>query len=697
MKIRRDLILAACILPVMIFGDARAARGAERIEELIPEDAWGAVLIERVSRAVPPALLNPILEAMAPDEKPRRAVLDLVKSVPGPVLIGLLPPSKGSDDPTVFVVVEWGKDAAAFDTWMEGKLLPALREIGARNAARLKLEKDGAIRKVTGAPGSGPPFSYTIKDGRMVGATDPLIPLRWSKGQWPERRWVNLPGVKRLIGDLPRSSTLRAYVNPAALARLIPKPERNTIDELLLTILAPEDLEAVSVDASWEPAGIALRATLALASEPKGVARVLAHPGSAATELGAFPADFVALGRVGWGSLADWIDGAFSLCDRFDPAISAEFRAELEDFKKETGVDFYDDVLGNLVGEAAFGVRVDFGRRNPIGWASVSPLRDEAAFARAVEKLTGHFGLTFDNKQVAGTAVRVATQTRPFAMVVHAGRLIVASDAETAAEIAAQVGKGGGANPLGETLRACQAALPGPQSFCTLVDLGLLFKKAPLIGMAVGPKYAGLLARGSVGLALAGEGRVARLELRWSMGESSERRPQRKSGPDGEEVADAGESEDMQAVAIVAGLLTDSLVNARTQAKRTISMANMRAMGQALHIYSQERKGGGFPATLREAAAMLGEERAYLRMLTSPYDGEGPATADEIERKAYLIYRPGLSPSSDPGEIIMAERSTGDRGGANFLFVDGHVEFIPEPRANELIRLIEDGAESVRR
>jgi prepilin-type processing-associated H-X9-DG protein len=239
--------------------------------------------------------------------------------------------------------------------------------------------------------------------------------------------------------------------------------------------------------------------------------------------------------------------------------------------------------------------------------------------------------------------------------------------------------------------------LPAPQSFCTLVDLGLLFKKAPLIGMAVGAKYAQLLARGSLGLALSCEGRVARLELRWTMQDAGARQPRRDSEAGGGEIADAGEGQDMEAVAVVAGLMTESLVKARAEAKRTVSMANMRAFGQALYLYAQAGGRRDFPPSLKEAGAMLGDEQAYLRMLTSPYDGEGPASVDEIDRKAYLIYRPGLSPSSNPEEIVMAERSPGDRGGANFLFVDGHVEFIAEPRASQIIRLIEQGAESVRK
>ncbi|MBK8269101.1 MAG: hypothetical protein IPK83_12660 [Planctomycetes bacterium] len=61
------------------------------------------------------------------------------------------------------------------------------------------------------------------------------------------------------------------------------------------------------------------------------------------------------------------------------------------------------------------------------------------------------------------------------------------------------------------------------------------------------------------------------------------------------------------------------------------------------------------------------------------------------------MYRPGLNHNSPPDEIVLAEKAIFAGNGANFLFVDGHVEFIAEPRASEIIEQIKSGAESVKR
>jgi len=677
-----------CTLVVVIsLAAPGSAFAADRLEDAIPDDAWAALHVERASRALPPTLLRPIVDALADDPKARDAMFNVVQSIPGPFLLGLLPPPEGENDPTIFLVMDLPNGSRDPDELVEKSILPAIRLLGGPTPIELKLERDGAIRHVRHAR-SKSTFAYTVKDARLVGATDPTIPLRWSRGQWPEKRWVEQPGVKKMIGALPRDPAARILVNATGLTRLIPKPKRNSAEELALTVLAPEDVQAAAIDFSWEPYAISTRAHLALVAEPQGLAKVLAQPGGSPTLLGAFPPDFVALGRVGWTSLGGLVDGAYTLCDRFDPAISAEFRAELAEFKKESGVDFHADILSNL-GEAAFGVRVDFARKNPIGWATVFPLRDDAAFSAALDKLIAHFDLTFTDKSVAGIPTRLATQTYPFALAIHERRLILASDPETAADVAAQIGKGS-SEPTGANLKDCLAALTAPQSFCTLVDLELLFKKVPLIAMAIGPDLAGLFGRGTVGLALSGSDQLVKLELRWSMLGAGQRRPAKK--PD-ETAAD--DAEGMEALAALAGMMAESISQARRQAKQSVSMSQMRGLGQTLHIYAQEHK-GEFPKSLVDAIKDLPEKESYLAMLTSPYDGRGPKTISEIDRQSYVLYRPGLTAGSDPGEIVLAERAVGDRDGAGFLFVDGHVEFIPEPRASELIQLIEQGADSVK-
>ncbi|MBK8269102.1 MAG: hypothetical protein IPK83_12665 [Planctomycetes bacterium] len=49
----------------------------------------------------------------------------------------------------------------------------------------------------------------------------------------------------------------------------------------------------------------------------------------------------------------------------------------------------------------------------------------------------------------------------------------------------------------------------------------------------------------------------------------------------------------------VVEVATESLVNARNEAKKVVSMANMRGIGQAIYIYAADRK-ARFPESLEE-------------------------------------------------------------------------------------------------
>ena len=494
-----------------------------------------------------------------------------------------------------------------------------------------------------------------------------------------------MPGVRRMIKRLPKSASVRVFVNPVPLLERLEKPSPNSPGEIALKILAPEDVQAGVIDLSWERDALSVRATIALADDCQGIARILARPTNSARVFGVFPEDFAALGRIGWGSASGLIDGAYAISDRFDETISAEYREELAEFRKETGVDWDTGILGNLVGELAFGVRVDFTRKNPIGWAVVSPLADAAAFREQVETLIEHFELTLTETEHEGVTVRTAVGTVPFSFAVGHGLLIIADGAETVADVVNQSAKGKKAEPAGANLRACYAALGDPNHLAVMLDIERLRQQVPILPMAVGPKFAPLFAQGSVGLAMTVEDQVARVDFRWTLRSAGARERKHQQSA----MADLEGSDVMVTLATA---LAKSIARARLLSKRTVSMHNMQGIGQALYLYADKHK-GAFPEGLD---ALLRADTLSLKALTSPYTGRGPESIDEVDRKSYLVYRPGLTTASHPMEVLLAEREVHE-GGASFLFVDGHVEFILEPRASELLELMAEGAEEIRR
>ncbi|MFH1418928.1 MAG: H-X9-DG-CTERM domain-containing protein [Planctomycetota bacterium] len=701
MKTSTRLLFGVVLTTAFIRPQSATAR--DSLIELIPDNAFTALYIERPQRTLSPTLIKPIFAAVSESDATAATLVEAVKRIPGPILIGLItPPPNGDDAPDVFFAMDLTGPPVDADELMEKAFLPALDLIRSGPQTQpLKLEKGKTSSRVL--MGGETLLAYAVKDKVLFGATKPQLPLRWVRGEWPKKQWVKMPGVRRLLGRLPDEFSARLLINPVPLFKFIEKLQPNSPDEVVLKTLAPEDVLAGAIDLTWDRWTLSARATIALVEDCQGVARVLARPTHPARVLGVFPEDFLAVGRIGWKNAAGIFNGLYELTDQFDETISAEYREELAEFEKESGVDWDAGILGNLVGEVAFGVRVDFTRPSPVGWAVVFPLADEAKFREQFDKLAEHFELPFEEVEVEGVRVRKTTMSRiepaegvelpavvsgfpkTFFLAQQHSLLIVGSDAATVADVAKQAAGGLKAEPAGANLRACYNRLGDPNHLAVMLDVEQLRKKVPVIGMAVGPRLAPAVAEGFVGVAVAVEEHVVSAELHWSS-RSAGAKPRETQGA---EMPAIGTEEVMLELGTA---VARSFAQARAQAKRVVSMSNMRGMGQALYIYA-DKHGGAFPESL-EALLRAIPDALSLKMLISPYDGRGPESIDDVERDAYVVYRPGLTTGSIPTEVVMAERTLHD-GGANFLFQDGHVEFIEEPHATRLLEMIANGEEHV--
>lgn len=693
---KETLVRLAFLAAIFFFAGVAAA--ADKLIELVPDDAVAVLSIDRPQHALPPKLVGPLFEAITDDKALAAKWVEAIKKVPGATLIAVLMPPPGKDDPDVMVAMELSDSQTPFDELMEKTFLPlAEEEAKSEPDQRLKVEKGKTGNRIL-SPDGKPLFAYAAKDRLAMGSTRGQDVLRWVGGQWPEQKWVDQPGVRRMIARLPRETSLRGYFNPAPLLKQLGKPAPNSLEELALKVFAPDDIQAVAVDLSWSREALSVRITVALADECHGLVKVLARPTGTAKIMGVFPEDFVALGRIGWNSASDIVDGAYAITDSFDPSISAEYREELAEFKKETGVDWDTGILGNLVGEAAFGVRVDFTKRSPIGVCTAFPLADEPKFREQFDKLVEHFDLQFQNDDKSGVLVRKVKmggsspgapgdpQQAAFCLAVEHGLLLVGSDVEIVADVAKQAAGGKSARPAGANLKKCYEMLGDPNHLAVMVDIGQIRKHVPFAPLAVGPELGPLIMDGFTGLSMTMKEHLATVNLVWSLRSVG-------GGPREQTAIAPATPEADQAILTLTKALGASLAEARRQARQVVSMSNMRAVGMALRQYADEHK-GAFPESL-EALLKAVPDAVSLKTLTSPYNGKGPKSIDDVDRKSYMVYRPGLSTSSPSQEILMAEREVHD-GGACFLFADAHTEFIPDPKASELLAKIAAGEAEVR-
>ena len=659
----------------------------DRLLGAMPDDAAIAVLVEHPRQVFPTKLIEPLLHAAMPSRSVASAIMKGVEKLTVPTMICLYTPVLTGEKVDFVVMLDLRSRAFDTDEFVEKHVVEVIEAAGKSRGGdleKLEIDKSKDVRQAKA--GKETLFAYTVKDKRAMFSTRALDVLHWRNGSWPKRAWGERADVRSLMARLSSDAAITVVVNPEPLIRLIPNPKPNSGEDLALRILAPSDVKAAAAELGWDKRGMRLRLLASLADPCQGMLGALSGTGGSSNTLGIVPEDFFVVGRIGFTSGASIIDGLYRITDSFDLAISEEYRAEIDEFQKDTQVNFTTDVLGGLTGEAVFGVRVDFLKKPPIAWSVVCPLGDADRFTDSLAKLEKQFNLKAATVPVGQLPVRFVQDAGPIAWAVHDKRLIVAESPITVGEIAATKPSSISGEPRRHTLRDCRKALGGFEQVCVMADIEQFFVKAPLGAVFFGAGGTKLLRGTSAGISFSTRDRVAELQARWIKNVRTDKKDAIDSSAD-----DAASEDDFDVESLV-GLLAEATGNARSEAQRTVVMSNMRLIGQGMYIWAQSHK-DQFPATLEE---LVSGGMVTLDRFTNPRDGNGPKTAEDVTRDGNLIYRPGLSTSSDQREILLAEKSSYD-GGASFLFVDGHVEFIPEPTASELIEKIKSGAAEVRR
>ena len=125
---------------------------------------------------------------------------------------------------------------------------------------------------------------------------------------------------------------------------------------------------------------------------------------------------------------------------------------------------------------------------------------------------------------------------------------------------------------------------------------------------------------------------------------------------------------------IINNFIAPSLSKARVQARRAACKSNLKIIGMALFLYSNDNK-DKFPADLETLVT-----KTYLpedKMLICP--------ADKL-RDSYIYRGAAITVADTPWMITVYEKSGNHEGGRNVLFLDGHVELVSEDRFQELIK-----------
>lgn len=124
-----------------------------------------------------------------------------------------------------------------------------------------------------------------------------------------------------------------------------------------------------------------------------------------------------------------------------------------------------------------------------------------------------------------------------------------------------------------------------------------------------------------------------------------------------------------------------AIANARHQARRTVSMSNLKQIGIAIHMYAVDHD-GKLPPDLQ---TLVNEGILTAQALRSPLDD------DPGEEGSYIYVGAGLDTDMGPMLPVAYEKPE-IHGGymTNVVFLDGHVEFTTMDRLEELLEEVKE-------
>ncbi len=147
----------------------------------------------------------------------------------------------------------------------------------------------------------------------------------------------------------------------------------------------------------------------------------------------------------------------------------------------------------------------------------------------------------------------------------------------------------------------------------------------------------------------------------------------------------------LPAAAVGVSALIPALNNARHQAKKAVSAANLNSIGKGCMIYAATND-DRLPTNLSQ---LVDEGFISTRSLVSPVSGKRPPGVDKKSKKLigpvdYILinYAPKtLDSIASPAQAILAYERPGNyqNKGTWVAFVDGHVEWVPMTQFNKLL------------
>jgi len=513
-------------------------------------------------------------------------------------------------------------------------------------------------------------FYLAVSDGIAYGDTSLPTVTDFANGRKPGASFLDGDDYKRLFAAASRPGRgkrahLLVYLNLRPLLGVL-QVEMDREAPGIFDALDLDTFESIGLAGDFSGSEGEVSFSLGVADHDAVLPRLMA-PVNRKLEAASFlPADYLVAVAGAMTSGSEVVETICDILQRIDPDIVEEYREELAEVTREFGFDPQHDFLGNMVDEWAVALTVD--DQNELSGVILVKLADSDSFIAHLRNLITAYRLPIDTHVHRGTEIlcRGDGGEPNICLAVLDDYLAVSNTAEAVADLV-------DARTDGKTLATVHAQgstgrlLSGPVARVGYLNVARWAQLA-LAENDGDPEEAELVEFIN---------RVANSDAR--IGVAVTTRPK---------LVRAGIvlSESMTGVA--RGFLTQSiaasLVQGRDQSRRLVSGANIRGIIISCKIHANRHQ-GAWPETLGQLAA---DGSVSLQQFTSPYDGTGPTSIEEVDRLSFYLYRCGLNEKTikDPSILVVAGEREVHRGqGANFGFADGHVEWIAEPRAGELL------------
>jgi hypothetical protein len=458
------------------------------------------------------------------------------------------------------------------------------------------------------------------------------------------------------FGEYHRVSQLHQLENVAFLtASSVPPPPQEG------DAPSPDDDAGTAEITGGPPQTCVIRLALGVTEIEEGLWRLLAsHPTD--TELARFyPAGTSLFVQGSMERATDLVDDLLALARSVDPEIVAEYRQELADFRREVGFDPHAEFLSNFAGAWSFGGVVETdGLHDPL---FAFRLAKPALFKTHLHTLRAVYGLEIHTKNDQGVVIQTALRKPdPFSYAVVRDVLLVSREPLTIARACEAMRDRETLSSAGrfETARRRVAAKTSKLVYADAGEIAHSLLRADPEGHS--PALVALAKSGNaLTLSVVPYERMIAVDLT------------------------AGGETVPQAVSALAAFVGESAKQARLKAKRSQSMANIKSLLCAALSYAEQHK-HCWPESLEALAesGLLADPQTAARCMSDPYGGGGGV---------YYLYRSpgdGRSIQQPAAEVVMSEPAVHD-GGACFGFADGHVEWITQPRADELLAIMRQG------